>query len=415
MSNNLPETHKRLVTRWADDRQERLTTRLEEAPFPDLKFGEIAVEMLYVPMHGSFWLSTHPDAIHPRSAEFMEGGHFVFGNGGVGRVIATQEDPRLVKPGDYVCVFGHVPCNHYDCYACTVLHRYTECDYGESGIIGHGKGAPDGTYSNYAVLPKHSYNVCFRAEETPTEEDLMPFMFAFLVADVRNALTRHPDSLRQRRMMLVGAGFSGEIAAYIHNKSVPEAKCFAVDGSAKRLERIRAIDPESIRTYTLPPKVIAELNSGHRDPDFRHDLQETIDELAAERDAFLGENRCNLLFDGSSGNSTPLWDNKRILNPTMHCIPFGFGSHYILLSKEIVQMSGLNIIMSRGVGNIRNRQETIQLIKAGASKFLYQNLISTSRRLNGMDEVAAFVKEQHEPPKAIHEIPHAYFCPNPHS
>ena len=58
----------------------------------------------------------------------------------------------------------------------------------------------------------------------------------------------------------------------------------------------------------------------------------------------------------------------------MHCIPFGFGSHYVLLSKDIIQLSGLHLGMSRGVGNLRNRQETIELIKAGAGRFLNELL-----------------------------------------
>ena len=96
--------------------------------------------MAYVPMHGSFWLASHPAGLHPRKQEFLRDGGFVFGNGGVGRVVATGSDN--VRPGDYVTIFGHAPCSHYNCYACTVLHRYTECEFKESTILGHGKGAP---------------------------------------------------------------------------------------------------------------------------------------------------------------------------------------------------------------------------------------------------------------------------------
>ena len=59
-----------------------------------------------------------------------------------------------------MAILGHVPCSHYNCYACTVLHCYTECAFKERSIIGHGKGAPDGTYGRYAVLPPLSFEIC---------------------------------------------------------------------------------------------------------------------------------------------------------------------------------------------------------------------------------------------------------------
>ena len=404
--------NRQIVTRWASDRRDRLVTELELNTTPELKQGEVLVKMLYVPMHGSFWLASHPDVIHPRVDEFMADGRFAFGNGGVGQVIKSNEDPRVVREGDYVCVFGHIPCDHYDCYACNVLHRYVECDYGESGILGHGKNTPDGTYANYVALPRYSYNVCYREAEKPTEEQLKAFMFAFLLADVRNALTRHPDTLRQRRMILFGAGYSGQIAAYIHNRSCPEAKVFVVDSNAAHLEEIRKIDSNSVGTYLLRDDVVAELNGRHQNPGFRHELRDTISEISDAAKAFFGGRKANLIFDSTSGNSAPLWDNSEILAPSMHCIPFGFGSQYVLLSKEIIQMSGLNLGMSRGVGNLRNRQETIELIKAGAGEFLRELLIAESRCLFGMNEAIDFVSEMHNPPRAMHNIPHAYVMPN---
>ena len=68
--------------------------------------------------------------------------------------------------------------------------------------------------------------------------------------------------------------------------------------------------------------------------------------------------------------------------------------------------------MSRGVGNLRNRQETIELIKAGAGEFLRELLIAESRCLFGMNEAIDFVSEMHNPPRAMHNIPHAYVMPN---
>lgn len=406
--------NKQITTRWADNSEIQLNTALEEHPLPSLGSGEIIVEVLYVPLHGSFWLSSHPDAIHPRKEEFLAEGKFVFGNGGVGRVVASNEDARQVRVGDYVCVFGHVPCSHYDCYACTVLHRYTECDYSESSIIGHGKHSSDGTYAKYAILPRYSYEVCYRAEETPSEEDLTAYMFGFLVADVRNALTRHPDSLRMRRMLLLGAGFSGHIAAYLHNRTCPESKIVAVDSNAERLKSLKEIAPEAIHTIQLDDKTVEDLNKKHQSVQFRSDLGDAVERIREEVQEHFKGRGCNLLFDSSSGNTTPLWDNARILGPAAHCIPFGFGSQCILVDSQLMQCSGLNISMSRGVGNIRNRKEVIELIKAGASGFINRCLVSTAKRLGSLEEAMRFIEEVHAPPLPLHQIPHAYMCPNPH-
>ena len=236
-------------TTWDDKERGTLKTELVESQVRELQPGEVLVEMMYVPLHGSFWLASHPEGIHPRKYEFLEEDYFVFGNGGVGRVIESTLDERDVRKGDYVCVFGHMPCDNYDCYACTVLNRYTECDYGESKILGHGKGSTEGTYGKYVILPRHAYEICYRAEEVPDEAALKAFMFGFLIADVRNALTRHADSLRMRRMLLVGAGFSGQIAAYIHNRTCPESCIFVIDSSKERLDKIKRIDPESIEAF----------------------------------------------------------------------------------------------------------------------------------------------------------------------
>ncbi|MCD8740548.1 alcohol dehydrogenase catalytic domain-containing protein [Mucilaginibacter roseus] len=402
-----------ITTRWLNKEQKTLKTTLEEASVPELRQGEILVEMLAIPMHGSFWLASHPDGIHPRRDEFMIDDEFVFGNGGVGRVIRSNADAREIAEGDYVTVFGHVPCEHYDCYACTVLHRYTECDYGESTIIGHGKHSYDGSYAKYVVLPKYSYEICYRKHENPTIQQLMPFMFGFLIADVRNALTRHADSLRMRRLLLVGSGFSGLIAAYIHNRTCPESRIFVLDSSEERLAVIKAIDPESIETYVLPEEIVGELNNKQQSLGFRHELNSSIEDIAKKMKAHFGGRGCNLLFDSSSGNTAPIWDNKNILSPSTHCIPFGFGSHYILLNKDLIQFSGLNIMMSRGVGNIRNRKEVIELIKAGASAFIEEHLIEPAIRLQGLEEGIKYIDEMHNPPKPLHQVGHAYIIPNP--
>ncbi len=398
-----------IATSWKDKLQGTLKTTLEKSEIPSLKPGEILVEMLYVPMHGSFWLASHPNGLHPRLDEFMSDDGFVFGNGGVGRVVQSNGELRDGKVGDFVCIFGHVPCDNYDCYACNVLHRYTECDYNQGTIIGHGKHSYDGTYSKYVVLPKYSYDVCFRAEENPSPEQLKSFMFGFLFADVRNALTRHIDTLRSsRRIIIFGAGYSGLISTYIFNKSCPEAKIFVVDSSSDRLNKLKSLNEKDIKTFLLPANIVDQLNEKQQSVGFRHELKSTIQEIKKEMRQHFSGRGCDVLFDGSSGNSAPLWDNKYILSPTAHCIPFGFGSEYILLNKELIQLSGLTIMMSRGVGNIRNRKEVIELIKAGACEFVDQMLIEGSRKISGLEETMQLIDQMQNPPKDLHEIEHAY-------
>jgi threonine dehydrogenase-like Zn-dependent dehydrogenase len=407
-------TTPQIATRYEDSTEARLFTELAMRPLRELREGELLVEMLYVPIHGSFWLASHPHGLHPRKAEFMQGGGFVFGNGGVGRVVeSSRGNVAGARVGDYVTVFGHAPCGHYDCYACTVLHRYTECDFKQSTIIGHGKGAHDGTYAGHVILPPFSYEICYRAEEKPREDALLPFMYAFLLADVRNALTRHPDTLRNRRMLLFGAGQSGHIAAYIHLHSTPEAKLVVVEPSAERAASIKSLDPDAVEVFVPPQEIVARMNSRDDMPRFREELGGVISGIRETMLEHFGGRLCNLLFDASSGNTAPLWDNSNILSPACHCIPFGFGSDYVLLNQALIQASGLNVLMSRGVGNLRNRREVIELIKAGGSRFVHRYLKGESRRLNGLEEAIAFIREQHEPPKMLHEIPHAYIVPNP--
>ena len=398
-----------IKTTWKNKNQKKLKTSIVESNLPRLKQGEILVEMLYVPIHGSFWLASHPNGLHPRLDEFMSNNSFVFGNGGVGRIVQSKANEKDVRNGDYVCIYGHVPCAHYDCYACTVLHRYTECDYGEGTILGHGKGSYSGTFANYVVLPKYSFEVCYRENENPKEEQLIPFMFAFLFADIRNALTRHPDTLRSsHRMLLFGAGYSAQIAAYLHSKSCPESKIFVVESSEKMLEQLVSSIGSKTRKFLLPNQIVQQLNNEQRRIGFRHELNSIIKEIEVQMIDFFDGRTPNLLFDASSGNTAPLWDNNHILAPTTHCIPFGFASEYILLNKEIIQMSGLSIMMSRGVGNIRNRKEVIELIKSGAHEFIESSIIKNSKRLIGIQKAISFIKRMQEPPRSLEEINHSY-------
>lgn len=400
--------NKQLVTERICESEWRLKTTLKERPLRETRLGEILVEVVCVPMHGSFWLATHPLGLHPRRKEFLSSGSFVFGNGGVGRVIESKYHAGVVQPGDYVAVFGHAPCDHYDCYACTVLHRYVECDFREATILGHGNGANDGMFGQYVFLPPHTWDVCFRADESQSVDDVSPYMFAFLIADVRNALTRHPDSLRNRRMMIFGAGNSGHIAAYIHLHSCPESKILAVDVNASRLKSIQSLAPNSIACYHVSNDVAEWLNGFRPLEEFREQLDHTVYEIAeAAHDHFNGR-AANLLFDCSSGNTSPLWSNRRILAPTTHCIVFGFGSEKLELQNVLLQQSGLNILMSRGVGNLRNRRETIELLRAGAGKFVKDYLISPMIELRNLEECAQLIEANHNPVKAIHHMPYAY-------
>lgn len=399
-----------LRTRWSDRAAGTLVTELVRRPLGPLPPGGVTVEMSMVPMHGSFWMSTHPDGIHPRRDEFLSGGEFTFGNGGVGRVVATNHPPSKVGIGDVVTVFGHAPCDRLDCYACGVLHRYTECDYRESHIIGHGKHGPDGTFARYVHLPPHSYEVAFRADDDAPTEQLSALSYAFLVADVRNAMTRHPDTLRNRRMLLIGAGMSGHVAAYIHTRTCPQAKVLVVDPSRQNLRSIRDVAPDAIETFELPADVADRLSTGGGG-EVRSRLAAVVGRLRSAMRSHFGGRTCNLVFDSSSGNTAPLWDNADVLSPACHVIPFGFGSDHILLDKSLIQLSGLNLLMSRGVGNIRNRRETVELIKAGASEVINRCLIEPAVKLDGVEAAAEFVTAQQVPPKPLHETPLAVMYP----
>lgn len=399
--------NQQLYTTYTDETKTKLHTQLLERPLPELEGEQILVEVCYVPMHGSFWLASHPNLLHPRKEEFLEEDYFVFGNGGVGRVVQKGSQQNKVEVGDYVAILGHTPCKHYDCYACTVLHRYTECDYNESTIIGHGKNSQDGTFAKYAILPPYSWELCYKNYENPSEEDLKAFMFSFLVADVRNAMTRHPDTLRMRRMLLFGAGYSGHLAAYLHQHSCPESKIVVVDTNKERVDSIVSINPTSITGYVISSEAAELMNSSVADKASEEIQKEIINIREVVRKQFRNRN-ANFLMDCTSGNSTMLWDNAELLSANTHCIPFGFGSKDIVLGKSLIQASGLNIIMSRGVGNLRNRRETIELIKAGASKFINTVLVSHSKQLKGLETAAQFIHQHQAPPLSLDKIPHAY-------
>lgn len=369
----------------------KLENQIRTVEAARLRAGEVLVKNLFVPLHGSFWLASNPSVVHPRSEEFLAEGGFVFGNGGVAQVV--ESNCFDVNPGDYVAIFGHVPCLNIDCHGCKVLHRYTECDYGESLIIGHGKGAPDGTYADYTILRREAFEVCFREEESPEVQDLKPFMFAYLLADVRNALTRMEGASKNRRMLLVGGGLSGSIAAYLFLGSSPESRVFLLEPDPERIRLLEDFGEGNLRGMQLPAEVVEQLNSGAERVGFRNRLARFSEQLTLASVDFFGGKRANLVFDSSSGNSAPLWDNPVVLGPASLVIPFGFGSDYVLLSKELLQVSGLQFLTSRGVGNVRNRMESLDLIRTGAGSFLNSFLVEKSRALNGLCEALEFIED----------------------
>lgn len=350
--------------------------------------------MLFVPLHGSFWLATHPAGVHPRRNEFLASGRFVFGNGGVGRVVESASTHAAV--GDFVAVFGHLPCRHADCIPCHVEHRYVECTYGDSTILGHGKGALDGTLARYAVLPDLAYEVCFRAGERPPVDALLPFMFAFLLADVRNALTRLAPAPRRPHMLLLGAGQAGHLAAWLHLRSHPGTSLVAVDPSTSRLASLRSLAPAAIATYRPGREVLARLARGGRSLRDNPAVAGATRGIARAVRRHFGGRGIDLLFDASSGNTAPLWDNTTILSPGCQVIVFGFGSDRVVLDNQALQRSGLSLLASRGVGTLDNRRAVITLLRGAGASFVRQFLVDPAVRLGSLTEALAFARRHHQ-------------------
>lgn len=399
--------NRQILTRWADATRTALTTELVERELATLGPEDILVEMQFVPIHGSFWLASHPSVLHPRSEEFLRSGSFVFGNGGVGRVLAAGVDAAAAT-GDHVAVFGHLPCGRSGCHACAVRHRYTECDFGEGRILGHGKGAPDGTYARFAVLPPLSYEICCRAGDDPDEAALIPFMFAFLVADVRNALTRDPGTSERRRMLLFGGGLSGRIAVHLQMQRAPGVKIVVVETSAERARLLRELGGDAVRPLVLPGSFVERLN---RFDVPKAELNAAIGSIVdATRSHFDGR-APDLILDASSGNSAALWSDARVLAPDCHCIVFGFGSDEVRLDAAAIQHSGLRLMMSRGVGDLQNRAEVMALLHGETGRFVHRALASEARRLPSLEDAVAFIREQHARSAARRDVPLAFMTP----
>lgn len=402
-------TTPQILTR-ASESDGALVTELVERPLRPLTDGEVLVEMHLVPLHGSFWLAVDPRRRHPRQREFLADGEFVFGNGGVGRVVETTPAVSGLGVGDWVCVFGHAPCANSDCAACRVQERYTECVYNQNIILGHGKGAPDGTFSRWVILTPPMVEVCFRSAEAPSAAALLPYMYAFLIADVRNALDRHPGISECRSLLLFGGGLSGRIAAYHHLRG-KGARVVLVEPDADRAQALCAIDPGAIHAVTLDAELFPRLEDRALEGTWR-DL--TAPGRARIRDAMLrwfSGRTCDVLFDASSGNAAPLWDDASILRSGCIILPFGFGSAGVRLSPEVLQVSGLTLLTSRGVGSVSNRRASVDFVRSGGHRFVTDHLHRGAVCLGTLDEAAAFIRETLQDP--TRQPPLAYVTPVP--
>jgi threonine dehydrogenase-like Zn-dependent dehydrogenase len=385
-----------LVCEWENKDKKNIVTNLRTKSVRSLKQDEILVKNIFVPLHGSFWLASSYSKKHPRIQEFMENNQFVFGNGGVSRVIKKHKSVSDVQVGDFVAILGHYPCSNDDCYSCKVLHRYTECQYNEGKIIGHGKGSLDGTLARYTILPKYSYEVCFKKKSKPTSKEIEPFMFSFLLADVRNAITRMPDLLKGNRMAIFGAGLSGTLASYFFSKTTAGSKIFIIDKDYKKIKYLKKKLLCKTSYHVLNKKLCEELEKKVPQYNLGQLLNSEIKLISKKMNKFFHNKNLNLLMDCSSSNSSQLWSNDEILRESATIIPFGFGSDGIYLSSQIIQKSGLTILMSRGVGNQRNRKETIELIKNDKGKFIKSLLLKNTKKIKGLNNFHKYLKKENK-------------------
>lgn len=359
-----------LVTSWVDSSRKTLRTSIREKILESPRDEEVLVELHFVPVHGSFWLATNPKALHPRLNEFMSQGEFVFGNGGVGRVLEVGPNNSEVFQGDYIAIFGHAPCKHEDCIGCWQRFQFTECDYNENIILGHGKGAPDGTLAQLVMLPKFSYQKCFSREENSERQQLLRLMFAFLVADVRNALTRSSRIRECKRMLLVGAGLSGFIAAQMQLIQNPSSQLVVLEERPDRAKALADLFPGSVSVVDGDSKRASD-----------------SEWIAEEVKHLFAGKLPDLIVDCSSGNSTSLWCNDRMLSAGTICIPFGFGSKGLNLSQEALQMSGMSIFTTRGVGTQENQSDVVKMINAGMLNAVLDFIICNSEEFNSLHDL----------------------------
>lgn len=407
----IPGNNLQLVTRWADSNRNSLVTELRAKPLRQIGANEILVRIKSVPTHGSFWLATDPSAVHPRIGDFLRDGEFVFGNGGVGCVTSCGSSVKGVVPGDYVSIFGHYACEHHDCVPCHEYGRYVECFYGEGKILGHGGGALDGTFAQYVILPLGTWVRCFKADEFPADRDLIPFMYSFLVADVRNALSGVKLQKESNSILLFGAGLSGHIAvALLLSAFSREIRIIVADPDDDNLRSIRRLAPDMIRAVSLPRGTLLHSNSPTQDSS-KNDLHAASSLLARVIDEFFPRKRADLIFECSSGDSQIYWANTLVLRPRTMVILFGFGLKNLVLSPELLQTSGLEIRTSRGVGDRENMEEAVVFIKEAGFKMINRFILDRAKRFDSLeiflDYALGIARSQGEQiPRAI-----SYICP----
>ena len=295
-----------------------------------------------MPTHGSFWKAADPGNSHPRAAEFLSHGDFVFGNGGVAEVLAVGAGVERVVVGDLVGVFGHVGCERVDCRTCRVTERYVECPFGEAFIIGHGKRRVDGTYGTHAVVPETAVEPVGRPLDEIGEEALNALSFSFLAADVLNSLTRRGDLLQKSRILLIGSGMSGLIAAKLWLLFNPMARLVVVDPSVAQLEKARALAPGRVHGVRLSD-------------------DEARSVLEAELVRQFGVYGPDVIWDSASSDSTPLWLHPGVVAPDTQCVLFGFGAARVTLESILLQTSGLSLQTSRGPGGRQQKAQALAL------------------------------------------------------
>ncbi len=375
-----------LVTRWANSDHNSLVTELRSKPLRQLKATEILVHIEAVPTHGSFWLATDRSAVHPRINEFLSDGEFVFGNGGVGRVVSCGSLVKGVTPGDFVSIFGHYGCEYPDCVPCRQLGRYVECRYGEGKILGHGGGALDGTFAKFVTLPCGTWIRCFKANEFPSPEDLIPLMYSFLVADVRNALSAISSRGQKNSVLLFGAGLSGHFAIALLLSMFPrDLKIIVADTEGENLKSVKRLSPDKIQVVTLPKEPPNYANPLAKDGN-QDDITVNPSRLKENIDRFFPQKHPDIIFECSSGDSTNYWANTQVIRPRTVVIVFGFGLRSLVLSPELLQTSGLEIRTSRGVGDRENMAEAIIFIKKTGYKIINKFILTRAKRFDSLQE-----------------------------
>lgn len=337
---------------------------------PELGPTEVLARVEAVPLHGSFWMAVHPTLRHPRHRELVERGGFVFGNGGLAQVVRSGSMSG-VFPGTWVAVHGHFPCSQPECQACRVHGRFVECRNGGSGILGHGRGAPDGLLADLAVLPAGAFEPI-----TPLGvHEAMSATLSFLVGDVRNALLRgtNPEE-PPTSILILGAGLSGTLAAALASQMWPQARVLVVDGREASLARLRRLP------WVGTPPAAAHLHIDQANPDPGRRALAVL--LRAHIDGLP-----NLIFDTIDGAASAVWAAPEIVSHGTSCVCFGFHREAMNLSPAVLQCAGLRVFAPRGVGDLRNVKASVAWC-LGAGRSFVAALLSTFEQVQSIEALA---------------------------